>query len=199
MKLVVGLGNPGVRYETTRHNVGFLAVDRLIDAWSAQGPQKKEQAEVYQAQVHGHKVLLIKPQTYMNLSGRSVAPFYTFYQCSPEDLTVIYDDLDLSPVSMKLKVGGGTGGHNGLKSLEECLGAEAKNFNKVRIGIGHPRELGRKQNPADYVLEPFSNAELEGLDPLLDDVQKAVEMILDGQIKNAMTKFNQKKDLGEKE
>lgn len=190
MKIVAGLGNPGPKYETTRHNVGFLAVDRLIDRWSATGPAIKNQGEAYQATVKGEKVLILKPQTYMNLSGQCVAPFMTFYQCAPEDLIVVYDELDLKPLSFRLKTGGGAGGHNGIKSLDECLGAGKQGYHRVRIGIGHPRALGLPIQPVDYVLQRFSDGELEGLDPLFDKVAEAVEQILVGDMRGAMTKFN---------
>src|SRR4051794_16113943 len=138
MKIVVGLGNPGPKYETTRHNVGFLAVDRLIDEWKATGPASKHQGEVYQADVRGEKVLLVKPETFMNLSGRCVAPLMVFFKCKPSDLIVIHDDLDLIPFALRIKTGGGTGGHNGLKSLDESLGAGQNGYHRIRIGIGHP-------------------------------------------------------------
>src|SRR3989338_9628850 len=124
MKIVAGLGNPGPRYETTRHNVGFLAADRLIDRWNAKGPAAKHEAEIFEAGVGGEKVLIVKPQTFMNLSGRSLAPLVRFYKCDPTDLLVIYDDLDLEPLALRLRTGGGTGGHNGLRSIHEHLGEE---------------------------------------------------------------------------
>ncbi len=190
MKLVVGLGNPGPKYETTRHNVGFLAADRLVDRWKAQGPVNKNQAEVYQASIAGEQVLIIKPQTYMNLSGRSVAPLFTFYKCSVDDLIVIHDELDLKPMALRLKTGGGTGGHNGLKSIEECLGNGQNGYHRVRVGVGHPRELGLRMSPADYVLGQYTNDELEQLDPLLDRVANAIELVIAGNIKKAMTEYN---------
>jgi PTH1 family peptidyl-tRNA hydrolase len=192
MKLIVGLGNPGPKYETTRHNVGFLAVDRLLDSWKAGGLAIKNQAEVFSATVGTEKVLLVKPQTFMNLSGKSVAPLFTFYKCKPEDLIVIHDELDLDSMSMRVKVGGGTGGHNGLKSIDECLGSEQNGYYRVRLGIGHPRPLGLKLSPADYVLQPFGDSELEKLDLFLDQVEKAVALIVAGRGLAAMTEFNRK-------
>lgn len=199
MKLVVGLGNPGLKYETTRHNVGFLAIDRLIERWKADGPSQKYHSELFQASVHGEKVLLLKPQTYMNRSGVSVAPPFQFYQCQPQDLIVIHDDLDLAPLSLRIKTGGGAGGHNGLKSIDESLGKNQQGYHRVRIGIGHParteglaRELSRV-SPADYVLMPFTDHELNELDPVLDEVSQAIEQIIQGKVQAAMTQFNRSK------
>ncbi len=195
MKIVAGLGNPGPKYETTRHNVGFLAIDRLVDRWKASGPVIKNQAELYQANVDGQSVYLVKPLTYMNLSGRSIAPLFTFYRCAPQDLVVIHDDLDLPAMALRLKTGGGTGGHNGLKSIDECLGKEMNRYHRVRIGIGHPSlsEQTRAMSPADYVLKPFSDFELQELDPILEDVAGAVEEILQGNIQKAMNQYHRSK------
>lgn len=198
MKIVVGLGNPGAKYETTRHNVGFLAIDRLVERWQATGPVSKYQADVYSAKVDGEPVLLIKPKTFMNLSGRSVGPAFGFYQCKPEDLIVIHDELDLPPGVLRLKTGGGTGGHNGLKSIDECIGKNNNGYHRVRVGIGHPSRLEGKpelarMSPADFVLQIFSDQELQELDPLLDDLVDATESILRGQIREAMTKHHRPK------
>jgi len=192
VKLVVGLGNPGPKYETTRHNVGFLAVDRVVERWRATGPSNKNQGLVYQATVGGEKIVLVKPETFMNLSGRCVAPLYTFYKCKPTDVIVIHDELDISPLSLRIKTGGGAGGHNGIKSLDECLGAGQTGYHRIRVGVGHPARLNLRISPADYVLQPFTDDELNRLDPLLDQVAKAVEMLLQGEIQKAMTEFNRK-------
>ncbi len=190
MKLIVGLGNPGPKYETTRHNVGWLALDRLADRWKAAQPQQKHQSEYQVADFAGEKVLLIKPLTFMNLSGRAVAPFFQFHKCEPSDVIVIHDELDLPPGSLRIKTGGGAGGHNGLKSLDECLGAGKTGYHRVRIGVGHPRELGLRISPADYVLQPFSDSEWKDLDPFLDRVAQAVERLMKGDVTGAMNEFN---------
>jgi PTH1 family peptidyl-tRNA hydrolase len=192
MKLVVGLGNPGPKYETTRHNAGFLAVDRLIDRWRATGPVVKNQGEVFEANVAGEKVFLLKPLTYMNLSGRSVAPLFQFYKCKPDDLIVIHDELDLDPHVLRLKTGGSAGGHNGLKSIDECLGSGQNAYHRVRIGIGHPSRLDLRIQTADWVLQNYSQSELNDLDPLLDDVTTAVELIVKGHMTQAMNRFNRR-------
>lgn len=198
MKLIIGLGNPGPQYETTRHNIGFLAIDRLVDRWRAAGPTKKYLGELFQATFQGEKLLLVKPQTFMNLSGKCVGPLFGFYQCSPEDLIVIHDDLDLPPLSLRFKTGGGTGGHNGLKSIDECIGKEKNKYHRIRIGIGHPStnaavENSSRMQVADYVLQQLNNQELKALDPLLDEVAEAAEDILHGKIQNAMNKFHRVK------
>lgn len=190
MKLIVGLGNPGPKYETTRHNVGFLAVDRLIDEWKATGPLEKNQGEVWQAQVAGEKILLVKPQTFMNLSGRCVAPLAAFYKCEPQDLIVVHDDLDLESMVLRVKTGGGTGGHNGLKSIDECLGGANNGYHRMRIGIGHPARLGLRIGVADYVLQPLNDDECVELDRLLDKLVRAAELLVRGDARAAMTQYN---------
>jgi PTH1 family peptidyl-tRNA hydrolase len=196
MKIIVGLGNPGPKYETTRHNVGFLAVDRMVECWNARGPNNVPQGEAYEATVQGEKVLLLKPLTYMNNSGRCLAPIFKFYKCTPADLIVIHDDLDLKPITMRLKTGGGTGGHNGLKSIDANLGAGLTFYHRIRLGIGRPAPAGPNSgsiSPADYVLQPFTDEELRKLDPLLDDAARAAEMIIDGAVNNAMNEYNRER------
>lgn len=190
MKLVVGLGNPGPKYETTRHNVGFLAIDRMMSDWNAENTQKKFEAEYSQANVKGEKVLLVKPLTFMNLSGKSVAGFAQFFKLTPQDIIVIHDDLDLKPFSLRIKSGGGSGGHNGLKSIDESLGTS--DYHRIRMGIGHPVGLGLRISPVDYVLQPMSDDELKDLDLFLDRVRDACVRMLTGDIQGAMTEFNRK-------
>ncbi len=189
MKLVAGLGNPEPKYETTRHNAGFLALDYLVDDWKATGPSDVGEGETWQATVRGEKILLVKPLTYMNNSGRCIAPLFKFYKLKPEDLIVIYDDLDLKPNQLRLKTGGGTGGHNGLKSIDAQLGAGLLNYHRVRIGIGRPAP-GNPIPIVNYVLQPYSDAELEGLNQLLPRVAQAVERMIGGDVLGAMTEFN---------
>jgi len=190
VKLVVGLGNPGSRYESTRHNIGFLCVDYLIEEWKAQGPVIKNQAEVYQAEVDGERVLLIKPQTFMNLSGRSVAPFFTFHKCAPGDVVVLHDELDIDPLEIRFKTGGSAGGHNGLKSIDECLGAGNQAYHRVRLGIGHPRNFNSRMDVADYVLERIPDPAWNGLEPLFEKAEAGIRLIFRGKIQEAMNKFH---------
>jgi PTH1 family peptidyl-tRNA hydrolase len=191
MKFVVGLGNPGPKYETTRHNVGFLAIDRLMDRWGAGSPKLQAQAEVYSVS-SPQKLLLIKPQTFMNRSGVAVAELARFYKVAPADIVVLLDDLDLAPLAVRFKLGGGSAGHNGIKSIDQSLGSP--DYYRARIGIGHPRMyLDRKnQNVADYVLENFSDEELSELDRCLDDVAQGVEWILQGNFLQAQNRFHRR-------
>jgi PTH1 family peptidyl-tRNA hydrolase len=192
MKIVVGLGNPGAEYETTRHNAGFLAVDRLIDRWKAQGPSKQFHAEVYKADFRGEKTLLVKPQTFMNKSGQSIGEICTFFKVAPADVVVLHDDLDLPSMALRIKTGGGNGGHNGLKSLDAHLGSVE--YHRVRLGIGKPAsaENTRTRETVDWVLEPYSQAELDQLDALLDNAAEAVELCIQNQVKEAMNRFNRR-------
>lgn len=195
MKLIVGLGNPGPKYELTRHNVGFLAVDRLIDRWKAIGPRNESDGEIYQAAFGGERIVLAKPQTFMNLSGKCVAPLYRFHKLKPEDLIVIYDDLDIDPMKIRMKAGGSPGGHNGLKSIDECIGSTQTGYLRVRIGIGKDAH----RDASHHVLSPFSDADLRALDPVLDDVADAVELLVKNDVKTAMNRYNKKNEPKDKE
>ena len=188
LKLIVGLGNPGAKYETTRHNVGWLALDRMIEAWKATGPKSQNQAEIWSATVGGEKVLLVKPQTFMNLSGRAVAPLMQFYKCEPEDLIVLQDEVDLAPAVLRLKSGGGSGGHNGLKSIDECIGSNA--YHRVRIGVGHTRDLNPRMDIADWVLGQLSQYECDLLDPVFERITAATKLLIAGDARQAMNLYN---------
>ena len=182
MKLIVGLGNPGPKYETTRHNIGFLCIDYLVDQWRASGPVIKNQAECWQTTLDGEQILLIKPQTFMNLSGRSVAPFFSFYKCEPKDLIVIHDELDFDPLEIRFKTGGSHGGHNGLRSIDECLGGISTGYQRVRLGIGHPRNFNLRMDVADYVLGKIPNPEWDELETLFKKAEGGIRLILQGTI-----------------
>lgn len=193
MKLVVGLGNPGPKYETTRHNVGFLAIDHLAECWEATGPKTECLAETWRVSRGGENVILAKPQTYMNESGKSVSGLATFYKVAPEDITVIYDDMDIFPGTIRCKVGGSAGGHNGLKSMDQWLGAGKTGYRRIRIGIGRPA-----RNAVDHVLNPFTDEELSQLETVLDEVLEAVCLALEGKDREAMNRFNRKQTPEEK-
>lgn len=197
MKLIVGLGNPGAKYETTRHNVGWLALDRMIEDWKATGPKSQNQAELWSATVDGEKVLLIKPQTFMNLSGRAVAPLAQFYKCTPADIIVLQDEVDLPPSSIRIKTGGGSGGHNGLKSLDETLGSNA--YHRIRLGVGHPRDFNPHMDTADWVLGQFTQEECDALDSVFDRVIAATKLLIAGDARKAMTLYNAPEKGKEKE
>ncbi|MBN9636449.1 aminoacyl-tRNA hydrolase [Mycolicibacterium sp. HS_4_1] len=172
--LVVGLGNPGPRYETTRHNVGFLVADILADRIGAGFKvHKKSGAEVTTGRLGGRSVVLAKPRTYMNESGRHVGPLAKFYSVAPADVVVIHDELDIDFGRIRLKFGGGEGGHNGLRSIASALGT--KDFQRVRIGVGRPP--GR-QDPAAFVLENFNSKERPELGTILEQAADATELLL---------------------
>ncbi|MCX8559718.1 aminoacyl-tRNA hydrolase [Mycolicibacterium mucogenicum] len=172
--LVVGLGNPGPRYETTRHNVGFLVADILAERiGSGFKVHKKSGAEVTTGRLGGRSVVLAKPRTYMNESGRHVGPLAKFYSVAPADVVVLHDELDIDFGRIRLKFGGGEGGHNGLRSVASALGT--KDFQRVRIGVGRPP--GR-QDPAAFVLENFNSKERPELGTILEQAADATELLL---------------------
>lgn len=161
MLLFAGLGNPGSKYAGNRHNIGFMAVDRIA-ADHGFGPWKdKFQGEIAEGRLGGEKVLLLKPMTYMNHSGQSVGEAMRFYKLEPENVVVFHDELDLAPGKVRVKTGGGHAGHNGLRSIHQHIG---DTYRRVRLGIGHP---GRKELVSHYVLQDFAKAEQDGLDDLL--------------------------------
>lgn len=161
MLLFVGLGNPGGKYAANRHNVGFMAVERIAEDHGF-GPWKsKFQGLVTEGSLGGEKVLLLKPQTFMNLSGQSVGEAMRFYKLSPADITVFHDEIDLAPGKLRCKTGGGHAGNNGLRSLHQHIGPE---YHRVRIGVGHP---GHKDKVPGYVLSDFAKADQGWLDDLL--------------------------------
>lgn len=164
MLLIVGLGNPGAKHARNRHNVGFMAAD-AIHRRHGFGPWRKRfQAEAAEGVLAGEKCLLIKPQTYMNRSGQTVGDAAGFFKVAPPDILVIHDEVDLPPGKIRMKVGGGVAGHNGLKSIGSAIGTD---FRRLRIGVGHP---GQKERVAGYVLHDFAKADSEWLMPLLDAI-----------------------------
>ena len=174
MQIWVGLGNPGGSYTLHRHNVGFMAADILAEAHGFGPWQKKFRSLIAEGRLGGHKVLLLKPQVYMNRSGEAVAEALRFYKRDMDALTVFHDELDLAPMKVKVKVGGGTAGHNGLRSIDQHLGPE---FRRVRIGIGHP---GHKDRVTGYVLGNYAKAEMEPLSDLLAAIASEAEWLADG-------------------
>jgi len=172
--LVVGLGNPGPQYAKTRHNVGFMVADLLAARLGAPFKvHKRSGAEIVTGRLGNRSVVLAKPRTYMNESGRHVGPLAKFYSVSPADVIVIHDELDIDFGRIRLKVGGGEGGHNGLRSVVNALGT--KDFQRVRIGIGRPP--GRK-DPAAFVLEPFTAAERDEVPVICAQAADATELLL---------------------
>jgi PTH1 family peptidyl-tRNA hydrolase len=175
MKVLVGLGNPGQKYEGHRHNVGFMAIDAIAKRYNA-GPWKKRfQGVAAEVDIGRVRYLLLKPATYMNESGRSVGEAIRFYKMSPADVIVFHDELDLEPGKLRVKFGGGHAGHNGLKSLSAHIGND---YQRVRIGIGHP---GHRDAVSGYVLHDFASADRTWLEPLLESIAQAVPSLVAGQ------------------
>jgi peptidyl-tRNA hydrolase, PTH1 family len=174
MLLIAGLGNPGPQYARNRHNVGFMAADAIARRHSFSGFSKKFRAEIAEGTLAGEKALIIKPMTFMNLSGDSVGEAMRFYKLSPADIIVIHDELDLAPGKLKLKTGGGNGGHNGLKSIDAHCG---KDYKRLRVGIGHP---GHKDRVNPHVLGDFAKSDQEWLEPLLDAIADHADLIAKG-------------------
>jgi PTH1 family peptidyl-tRNA hydrolase len=167
MKLFVGLGNPGAKYARNRHNVGFMAVDRIADRHGFAPWRRRFQGETAEGTIAGERVLLLKPGTYMNESGRAVGEAARFLKVREADTVVFYDEIDLAPGKLKVKTGGGNAGHNGLRSLSAHIGND---YVRVRIGVGHP---GHKDLVVPYVLHDFAKADRDWLEPLLDAVADA--------------------------
>lgn len=183
--LLVGLGNPGREYRDHRHNIGFMVVDKLSIRFGISLTRLQSRALVGTGVMGNKRIILAKPQTYMNLSGQAVAGLVRFYKILPDHLLIIHDDLDLPFGTLRLRPSGGSGGQKGLASIIEHLGTEA--FARMRLGIGRP--LGG-MNPADYVLEPFSIEEQKVLPVILDNAVEAAEAFLNDGIEAAMTRFN---------
>lgn len=182
MKLLVGLGNPGSQYEGNRHNIGFMALDAIARAHGITQFRAKHGGQLAEGSIGGEKVLLLKPQTFMNRSGDSVQQVAQFYKLAPSDIIVLYDELDLAAGKVRVKVGGGNGGHNGLRSIDPQIGLDYK---RVRLGIGHPG----KEFVTHHVLGDFAKAEHAWLDPLLDAVGKHADMLIKGDDNGFMNKL----------
>lgn len=174
MLLFVGLGNPGTKYAKNRHNIGFMALDRIAEDHGFGPWKQKFQAELCEGRVGTEKVILLKPMTFMNLSGQSVGEAMRFYKLTPEDITVFHDELDLAPGKVRVKMGGGHAGHNGLRSIHQHIGEQ---YQRVRLGIGHP---GRKELVAHYVLQDFAKADAEWLDDLMRGLGDGAPDLADG-------------------
>jgi PTH1 family peptidyl-tRNA hydrolase len=186
VRVVIGLGNPGPEYRKTHHNLGFWVVERLAERWGTRLTRHAFSSLIGDAQWRGEKVLLVQPQTYMNRSGEAVAKVRNFYHLDLRDLIVIHDDLDLAFGRLRIKRGGGgAGGNRGVVSVIEALGS--KDFIRVKIGIGRPP--GR-QNPADFVLQPFTPQEEASIFLAVDRAVEAVEVLLADGVEKAMALFH---------
>jgi PTH1 family peptidyl-tRNA hydrolase len=175
MRLVAGLGNPGARYARNRHNIGFMAVEAIARRHGAAGFRNRFKGELAEVSIGGERVLLLKPQTFMNASGESLGEAARFFKLLLSDIIVIHDEIDLRPGKVRVKQGGGSAGHNGLRSIDALLGPD---YWRVRIGVGHP---GVKELVQPYVLQNFSGEELTGwVEPLLVAVAETIPLLVSG-------------------
>lgn len=190
MYIIVGLGNPTKKYEKTRHNVGFDAIDLLGEKFQISINQPFAKAVIGKGMIEGQKVILVKPQTYMNLSGNSVVEILSFYKVNPgEKLIVLYDDISLDPGNIRVRMKGSAGGHNGIKSIIASIGTQE--FSRVKIGVGNKPD---RMDLADYVLSHFSRPERVKVEDSLSKACEAVKYIVQGMAEKAMNQFNAKKN-----
>ncbi|WP_455480420.1 aminoacyl-tRNA hydrolase [Bartonella sp. B12(2025)] len=185
MWLIAGLGNPGLHYQNNRHNIGFMAVDAIYQALSFSPWSKKFQAAISNGLINDEKTFLIKPQTFMNLSGQAIGEALRFYKLDLKNLIIICDELDLPPGKVRVKVGGGNNGHNGIKSIDAHCGTD---YCRIRLGIGHP---GSKELVHQHVLGNFTKSDQEWLLPLLDGVAKNIALLIKGDKCLFMNKISQ--------
>lgn len=185
MKIVVGLGNPGAKYASNRHNIGFMAIDRIHSDHRGSPWRKKFQADVSEVTAGGVRCLLMKPTTFMNDSGRAVSAAAQFYKISVGDVIVLHDELDLAPAKVRAKTGGGHAGHNGLRSIQAHCGAD---FVRLRLGIGHP---GHKDKVHSWVLGDFAKADQDWVDDLVRALSDQLPLIVGGQLDQAMSLVGQ--------
>lgn len=189
MYIIAGLGNPTKEYEGTRHNVGFDVIDRLSERYNIDVTMEKHRALIGKGMIAGQKVILVKPQTYMNLSGESIRSVIDYYKVDPEtELIVIYDDISLGIGQLRIRAKGSAGGHNGIKNIIAHLGGQV--FPRIKVGVG---EKPPKYDLADYVLGHFSKTEQELMSEGYDNAVKAVELIVSDQMSEAMNEYNRKK------
>ena len=188
MKVVIGLGNPGKKYERTRHNMGFIAVDSLRKKFNLNDEREKFQALVSEKNIDGEKVIFFKPQTFMNLSGNAVIEIINFYKLDPKkDIIVIYDDMDLPFGDIRIREKGSSGGHNGIKSIISHIGEE---FIRIKCGIG-----AKEKDAVEHVLGEFNQTEQKNLDKILVNINNCLEEILNVQnLDRIMQKYNKKKE-----
>lgn len=185
LKLIVGLGNPGQQYANTRHNAGFWFVEQIAQAFNIPlNPEKKFHGLTGRGQVHGHDIRLLLPETFMNKSGQAVVPMVNFFNIANDQLLIAHDELDIPAGSIKLKTGGGHGGHNGLRDIVPHIG---KDFHRLRVGIGHP---GHKSKVSGHVLSKPSTDEKITIDNALDAAFDALPLIFDGELEKARGKIN---------
>ena len=182
MLLVVGLGNPGPEHAYHRHNIGFMAVDDIVHRHGFSPFRARFQGRMSEGRLAGDKAIVLKPSTYMNRSGQAVGEAMRYFKLTPEQVVVVYDELDLAPGKCRVKRGGGAGGHNGIRSIDRHIGPE---YWRVRLGIGHP---GHKDRVHGYVLHDFAKSDEDWLDPLLEAVADAIPLMAEGEPEKFMTR-----------
>lgn len=185
MYLLIGLGNCGIEYENTRHNFGFLLIDKIIARHKLISQGKKFKSDFFVGEIFGKKVLALKPQTFMNLSGSAVLEAMKFYKIPLQNIIIFHDDLDLAFAKIKYKIGGGNGGHNGLKSIDENIGKE---YARIRLGIGRPEHL--KYEISDYVLSKFTKEELEIIEKINQKISDNFLELLNEKPQNFLNKIH---------
>lgn len=183
MFLIVGLGNPGIQYENTRHNIGFKVIDNISKEYNIEINRQKFKGVYGEGFINGEKVILLKPTTYMNLSGESIREVVDFYKLTCEDIVVIYDDISLDVGRLRIREKGSAGGHNGIKSIIAHLGTDV--FTRIKVGVGQPNV-----DLVNYVLGKFTDEEMEVLSESIDASTKAVSEIIKNDVNTAMNKFN---------
>jgi PTH1 family peptidyl-tRNA hydrolase len=189
IRLIVGLGNVGAEYKATRHNAGFWYADAIARRAGARfSTERKFHGAVARARIDGSELWLLKPSTYVNRSGQAVVALALYYKILPTQILVAHDELDLLPGSIKLKLGGGTAGHNGLKDTQARL--STAEFWRLRIGIGHPRSLALEQDVGDFVLHPPRKEELAGIDAAIERGETIVDLLVEGKFEAAMLKLH---------
>ena len=186
--IIAGLGNPGGKYDKTRHNVGFDVIDAIADKYGIALKKKMFRAHLGSGNIDGHKVILVKPQTFMNSSGEALAPICGYYKVEPnERLIVIYDDISLEPGNLRIRAKGSAGGHNGMKSIISCLDTEG--FARIKVGVGAKPE---GWDLADHVLSRFSTDDRKLVEEAIANATEAAELMLDGRLEEAMNRYNRK-------
>ena len=188
MYIIAGLGNPGTQYMGTRHNAGFSVIDALADQYNISVDTQKHKGMIGKGMIEGEKVILVKPMTYMNLSGESVRELVNYYKADPEsELIVVYDDISLAPGQIRIRKKGSAGGHNGIKNIIANLGTDR--FMRVKVGVG---EKPKNWDLADYVLSPFTKDERPLVNLAIEHAAKAIEQMLNGDVDAAMNEYNRK-------
>ena len=184
MRLLVGLGNPGSDYAKNRHNIGFMAVDNIVYRHSFAPFRSKFQGQLCEGKIAGQKVLILKPTTYMNESGKAVQAAMAFYKLPLEDIIVFHDEMDLAAGKIRMKTGGGHAGHNGIRSIQSHIGAD---FQRVRLGVGHP---GDKEKVVGHVLKDFSKADQQWLDKMIKAIGENADLLIKGEDSGFMSKVS---------